>query len=156
MSRTSEVVLEQVRLFAGAGMKPQVIATELGLPLQRVYCLRKRVGLHTPMKPLPASVEQQILEAYKKHGRLKIARALGLSVGKVSVVLRRHNAPRPLGRGGRPSKKKPEKHAMAVATKAAILARRELFEQQIADEFNLSVDFVEKFLRRRKARRSRK
>lgn len=150
MSKTPEVLLEQVRLFAGAGMPAATIATQLNISLPRVYCLRKRVGLHTPMKPLPASVEQQILEAYKKHGRLKIARALGLSVGKVSGVLRRHNAPRPLGRAGRPSRKKPAQQ-MTVAVKAEILARREKFEESVADEFNLSVDFVKKFLRRRKA-----
>ena len=87
MSRSSEVFLEQVRHFAGAGMPPKTIAAQLNIPLCRVYSLRKRVGLGAAKKPLPASVERQIIEAYAKMGRAKIARALNLTIGCVSAVL---------------------------------------------------------------------
>ena len=96
-----------------------------------------------------ARCSKPFLPRTKVQGREKIARSLGLNVSRVSWVLRAHNVPRPLGRGGRTSTKcKPQHDRMTTAVKMKILRRRAKFEQKIADEFGLTLHFVEKFFRR--------
>ena len=113
--------------------------------MARVYRLRKKVGLGCdPRKPLPASVVQTILAAYKTQSVHKIAKALDLSHNRVYHVIKSHDVPVPFGRSGRPRLRKPQ-GKMNVAIKVKILKRRNKFEEKIAHEFGVSIYLVRNY-----------
>jgi hypothetical protein len=142
--RTTEVQVEQIRMFSLVGMAQRQIVKEVGVNIGTVNEVQRRLGFNVKdTMPVPKEIEEQIVQLYKDgiSGR-RIAEQISLPFHRVEIVLQAHRLKPPAGAPGCV-------YAVPDAIKKAIRREFRQFEKHIAAKFNVSDVWTRRFLRRR-------
>jgi hypothetical protein len=143
--RIDERTCEQIKVFAVAGMRQKDIATKLGLCRASVCHVQRKLGLgKNNMEPLPTKMVDRIRTLLRAgRGEPHITRVLNVPRHRVRQVMHQGLFRQKAGHLGC-------RYQVSREEQSAIRTQFRAFEKTLANEYNVSLGWVQRFLRRRK------
>jgi hypothetical protein len=142
--KLSDALVEKIKALSMCGMRQKDIASSLGVSRAIVCGYQKRLGVSVRnMEPLSDEMRGKIIVLLQQgFGEPHIVKALALPAHRVRAVLHQHLYARTGGEQRRES--------VTELELRMIRSRFRRFEKTLAAEFNVSLGWIQRTLRRRK------